>query len=263
MERTEDLFAQRLQLVVAYRMEKKPYPHPKTKGWWRVQTLGELEDALEVVPACNLSLDCAASGLVQVDPDSDKALAWGKAHGLTSKGAWVILSARGPKAIYREPDLELPPAWNDKDHLTTDIGNRLCLVPPSVHPSGLQLKWASGHSPADLTIDELATLPDELLQAWQNLKKPKPLSRGQFAPAPGWLGLVFDAVVSSIEGRGGRLHPSRDGGLIGRCPLHDDHSPSFSIHPAHGWKCFAGCGQGRLTLLAALLGVRVQAGGTQ
>lgn len=33
--------------------------------------------------------------------------------------------------------------------------------------------------------------------------------------------------------------------LIGLCPLHDDHNPSFAIYPdTNSWFCFAGCGGG-------------------
>ena len=48
---------------------------------------------------------------------------------------------------------------------------------------------------------------------------------------------------------GSRLHSIGDGGLSGNCPLHDDRNPSFSIHPVRGWKCFTGCGEGKLTEL--------------
>lgn len=33
--------------------------------------------------------------------------------------------------------------------------------------------------------------------------------------------------------------------LLGLCPFHDDHEPSFAIYPAtNSWYCFAGCGGG-------------------
>ena len=33
--------------------------------------------------------------------------------------------------------------------------------------------------------------------------------------------------------------------LIGKCPFHEDHHPSFAIYPAtNSWTCFAGCGSG-------------------
>ena len=39
--------------------------------------------------------------------------------------------------------------------------------------------------------------------------------------------------------------PSGDGHLVGLCPFHEDHSPSFGFSTKDGtWKCFAGCGSG-------------------
>ena len=72
--------------------------------------------------------------------------------------------------------------------------------------------------------------------------------------APSWLVLVYDAVVDYLVTRGARWHRSA-GGLLIQCPFHQDEEPSLSIHPERGWKCFAGCGQGRLTLLAHRLGI--------
>jgi len=41
-----------------------------------------------------------------------------------------------------------------------------------------------------------------------------------------------------------------------RCPLHDDHSPSFKVvgASATGWTCFAGCGRGGVADLIIRLG---------
>ena len=73
---------------------------------------------------------------------------------------------------------------------------------------------------------------------------------------PKWLILVFDALIDFLERNGFR--PVINGASASAlCPLHDDHQPSLSLHAERGWKCFAGCGQGRLTRLANLLGVRV------
>ena len=251
------LITQDLRLVVGRPQTKIPWPQPGRGGWWPVRTEREMAEALEFAPWCNMLIDCTASNLVQVDPDSAQALAWAKERGLVSESTWLIRSARGIKALYRSPACELPTAWNDKSHLTTDIGNRLCLAPPSIHPSGLRLTWLRGHSPFDVPLDKLATLPYGLLQAWHGLKTPKPIATQRDAPPPGWLGLVFDALVDKIEATGRLLHPSSNGGLTGRCPLHDDHNPSFSIHPKWGWKCFSGCGEGKLTALAARLGISI------
>jgi len=33
--------------------------------------------------------------------------------------------------------------------------------------------------------------------------------------------------------------------LMGRCPFHDDHTPSFGVTPSKNlWNCLAGCGGG-------------------
>jgi len=44
------------------------------------------------------------------------------------------------------------------------------------------------------------------------------------------------------------LGPSNPHGWAqSRCPFHDDHEASLSVHLVHGgWHCFAGCGQGDL-----------------
>ncbi|MDA1280869.1 MAG: bifunctional DNA primase/polymerase [Chloroflexi bacterium] len=74
--------------------------------------------------------------------------------------------------------------------------------------------------------------------------------------APNWLRLVFDALVDRLEALGKQPRFSGEQ-VLALCPLHDDRQPSLSLHPTRGWKCFAGCGQGRLTRLANLLDVRV------
>jgi DNA primase (bacterial type) len=68
------------------------------------------------------------------------------------------------------------------------------------------------------------------------------------------MAIDFEAVRASLP-------PIRElAGLghkrVGPCPLHDDHSPSFSVYESGGverWKCFAGCGQGDVIDLAARL----------
>ena len=73
---------------------------------------------------------------------------------------------------------------------------------------------------------------------------------------PSWISLVFDAIVDYLE-QGG-FKPRQCGEQVqALCPLHEDRKPSLAIHPVRGWYCHAGCGSGRLTRLANLLGVRV------
>ena len=76
-------------------------------------------------------------------------------------------------------------------------------------------------------------------------------------PAPAWLSLVYEAILNHLEGLGRPLRTTRDGSLVAWCPFHQGRSASLSVHPTRGWKCWAGCGHGRPTLLAARLGLRV------
>ena len=87
---------------------------------------------------------------------------------------------------------------------------------------------------------------------------PQPLVRPLNGVGPSWLGLVYRRVVEHLSERGYLAHSSADGSVKARCPMHDDHRPSLSIHPVRGWKCFAGCGEGRLTALAFKLKIRVR-----
>jgi len=75
--------------------------------------------------------------------------------------------------------------------------------------------------------------------------------------APSWLRGVYDAVIDflTINGYNPRIFAS--GGALSLCPLHQDRVPSLSLHPVKGWMCHAGCGKGRLTRLAELLGIKV------
>jgi hypothetical protein len=74
---------------------------------------------------------------------------------------------------------------------------------------------------------------------------------------PSWLSLVFDALIDHLDTTGKRPRARPGDSVQALCPLHDDRVPSLSLHPVRGWKCFAGCGEGRLTRLANLLGVRL------
>jgi hypothetical protein len=62
-------------------------------------------------------------------------------------------------------------------------------------------------------------------------------SRSHHRDVPTWLGLVFAAVVDYLSAMGLTPHPSADGGVMARCPLHNDRNPSLSVHPTRGWKC--------------------------
>lgn len=245
-----------LSLVLLRPSSKHPLPHPETGSWWQVSDPGALATALVRHPHANIALLC--DGIVQVDIDSSDAMTWARARGLTSREVWVLRTARGWRVFYRAPD-PCPPTHTDPVHQTPDLlaSGRLALVPPSRHPNGYAYTWAGGHSPFDLVPSDLAHLPDPILTAWRKLKAAPPTQR-RHASSPRWLVLVFETICNHLTAAGHQLRQTRDGGVITTCPLHDDHRPSLSIHPDLGWKCWAGCGEGRLTLLAAHLGIRVR-----
>lgn len=62
-------------------------------------------------------------------------------------------------------------------------------------------------------------------------------------------GLDCRAILSDIK----QAKPSGNGHMVGLCPFHDDHSPSFGFDPKTGaWECFSGCGKGSVFDFVAL-----------
>lgn len=102
---------------------------------------------------------------------------------------------------------------------------------------------------------------EELERAFPPQSTPAaPVRRGDVPPseAPSWLPLVYEAILDELAARGSGIQNLNNGGVMVRCPLHNDRDPSLSIHPTRGWKCFAGCGEGKLTMLAYKLGVAIK-----
>ncbi|MBI4201204.1 MAG: hypothetical protein HY531_02815 [Chloroflexi bacterium] len=151
-----------------------------------------------------------------------------KGYGITALRCWPTLhegKSRGYKVLHIAPPITWPPLHTSEeviDHLLAFL----------VRTTGLKLHTAGlRHEPISHT--------------WKGV-------------APDWLGLVYDPVVAELERRDCRPRPS-GGGMVARCPLHNDHDPSFSVHPLRGFKCHsARCGaQGRLTRPAYLLEISV------
>ena len=249
---------QQLRLVPLLPRSKTPFrsdrPDPQTG--WRMRIL-DTEQVWAAFrgryPRCNLAL---ISPGCQVDVDGQEALDWAKSTGLATEGAWVLRTGRGWRLLFAPPS-PCPPTHTSPTHQTPDLlaPGRLAVVPPSIHPSGRAYAWLPRHSPLEIPATELASLPAAILGAWRQLKRPSTSSHRR-ARVPGWLDLVFQAVCDYLEHMGHHLRPVGNGGLTTTCPFHEDRNPSFSLHPERGWICFAGCGQGRLTQLAARLGIR-------
>ena len=205
-------------------------------------------------PSCNLAIHYPG---VQVDCDSSEGLAWAERHGVNVQGqVWVVSTARGIRIFYAPPEVLLV-SFTSQEHVLPDLlaPGRLAVVPPSIHPTGVDYLWIEGHSPLERPLNSLEAPGEPLLQAWPRSSGPSRRS-ARLPDPPGWLGLVFQATCNELESRGHRLRQSARG-VTTTCPFHDDRKPSLSLHPYYGWKCFAGCGEGRLTQLAARLGIRV------
>ena len=164
-----------------------------------------------------------------------------------------VVSGGGGRHIYSHA-----PKDDDLQRRSNALGSGIDLpnyvvAPPSVHPDTRRsYMWAELWHPDDVAIAET---PSWLLTLMTSEPQP-PRSRSMGQP-PGWLGLVYSAILTRIEAGGGQLRAQGNGGMMGRCPFHDNRNPSLSIHPEKGWKCFSGCGEGRLTSLAVKLGVPI------
>lgn len=205
-------------------------------------------------PRCNVALIWPGC---QVDLDSEDADRWARERGVPGGTYWAIRTGRGVRYLYAALP-ECPSTFIDASHAFADLlaPGSLALVPPSIHPNGTRYEWIPGHRPADIPFDDLDTPPTAIVDAWHTLKASVPKrSITRTDAAPGWLGLVFDAICDHLAGSGRRIHERGDGAFTTTCPFHDDRHPSLSVHPERGWKCFAGCGEGRLTSLAVRLGI--------
>jgi hypothetical protein len=244
-----------LTVVLILPRSKRPLPHPVTDSWWPVSDPSELDRVLRQHPQVNIALLC--EDVVQVDMDSPESIDWAVARGLRREGAWVVQTSRGYRLFYREP-ADCPTTHTDPTHRMPDFlgPRRLALVPPSVHPDGHAYRWASGNSPLHIPPESLAPVPSGILEEWRRIARITGSVRPR-ADAPSWVGLVFDAICGHLEDLGHILRPVKGGGVVTTCPMHDDREPSLSMHPERGWRCWAGCGEGKLTQLAARLGIRV------
>ncbi|WP_165802801.1 bifunctional DNA primase/polymerase [Dehalogenimonas alkenigignens] len=247
-----------LVLVAIKPGSKRPIPDPVSGSWWRIDNHAELTRLLDQYPDMNVALLC--DGIVQIDADSDPAIEWCRLRGIDQQGNWAIRTARGIRFLFKAP-AGCPSSFVDPDHQLPDmlaLGS-LAMLPPSIHPSGIRYAWVEGHSPTSINLNDLAVLPTELLNHWQQLKpEPVAISAGNFTTsAPDWLSLIFEAICRHLENTGHLIRLNRQGGFITTCPFHDDRNPSLSVHPVKGWKCWAGCGEGRLTNLAARLEIRI------
>lgn len=215
----------------------------EVRSWWR-----RWPDAgvARVIPAGQVVLD--------VDPRNDglESLAELPAEVRAAvERSVVVWSGRndgGRHAWFRVPDdLQLQKGEIAAGLDLLPAGN-LEILPPSIHAdTHLPYRWADG---ADLdALEYLPALP--LRTPTRTTHHAGPGRPGGGPPMTAEHQAEFRGLWASV---GLEL---RTGEALYRCPLHDDATPSLSIHAERGvWACHAGCGGGGLRDLRDRLGPR-------
>lgn len=156
------------------------------------------------------------------------------------KWAYRVSTSRGVHVYIRLPHREKNRKLGDIDIK----GDGYVLGPGSVHPSGAI--YTPMRDVLNIPIVEALSdvLPSSLLLTEQNPASPSP----QPAWAPTTQGVVGQGLVKKIrsafkiEDYFPQAHKSGGRWMMAKCPLHDDHNPSFWIDTQRQiCGCFAGC----------------------
>ncbi len=262
------------------RAGKSPLRTPYAgSGRWEIDTDEELSDALDRIPEMNL----AVLGLVVVDTDDDAAVKLAGELGVSSKDdAWILRSRKGWHVLYHPTkDMEQDVADRDRKLRTRKypfltitqngepkadpiIGLDLimpytpAIIPPSIHKSGHVYQWAPGHSPDDISIQQLVEPPVLLLEHWKNKCRPAYIPHRRSRPQqPGNFEEVVRAWLDPRSKFGFLPHPKPNGWIdeiVCPWPLNHpngDANPSFSVNFKIGvYKCWSCNSTGSLVNLA-------------
>jgi hypothetical protein len=158
MNDLETLAAIGCKFVRLARGEKRPLG-----AAWQTKATGDLEAVKQWLAArSNVGLLLGpASGVVDVEFDSQEGLVQLAAFGITDLNTPTWRSARGEHRLFRwEPWLPQS-AVVKSDSIEIRIGNRAAqsVLPPSRHPTGSAYEWIV--SPADVAV---ASFPAQLLK---------------------------------------------------------------------------------------------------
>ncbi len=142
-------------------------------------------------------------------------------------------------------DEQLPPAVRACPERSRRIGCELktsgvCAVSPSVHPSGAAYRIA-----LSAPIAHLSAAQARSLFPFFSAAHPHPLIPLTPPPSPPPLGVDVIARIKAAHSTLDEmldadidLRPAGPNTLVGRCPFHDDHSPSLWLYPDTGlWGC--------------------------
>ena len=115
-----------------------------------------------------------------------------------------------------------------------------CMVAPSIHPSGARYRLVH---PAPLATLDGCTARSlfPFLSAAADSSTPPAFANSSHSPAHTDLVARIKAarpILDELHDAGVELHPTGRYTLVGRCPFHDDHTPSLWVYPDSGlWGC--------------------------
>lgn len=176
-----------------------------------------------------------STGLVVADWDDASAYRdWRATRGATVESL-IERTARGYHIFFFAPGLSSATngACEFKAH-------GACMVAPSIHPSGVRYRLLH---PAPLATLDGCTAHSlfPFLSAAADASTPPSFANSPCSPAhTGLIARIKAArpILDELHDAGVELRPAGHQTLVGRCPFHQDHTPSLWVYPDSGlWGC--------------------------
>lgn len=218
---------------LSWRRFEKEYPSYKLlRNWFASGTM-------------NLAVVCGTGGLLVLDFDNlDQFEAW-KSKAGELLDTYTEFTGRGVHLFYK---VDLPVTRRFIECEALGLGH-LCLAAPSIHPNGAIYKSPDVLTPIrkvetaklfSLLSDPLPVVkPGVDRESLQKANNPVVTGRDLLSRIKAAFPLL--SYAESLT----ELKPSGGHGqwFIGKCPLHDDHDPSFWLDARRQiWRCFSpGC----------------------
>lgn len=187
-------------------------------------------------PDTNLGAITGYWGYIALDFDDEYSYSvWAEGAGFEHyESTWTVQTGRGFHVWFKvigEPGksrmFEKETIPGHKVEVLLRAKGGYCIVPPSIHHTGVEYRtWVNCH-PEIITVQEIE---DGILTGWslkseKNVGTTKPLG---LAPGVPTIGLSITDLVKPIG------QPNARGAYKAFCPLHDDTNPSAWVNPAEG-----------------------------
>lgn len=197
----------------------------------------------------NLAVVCGTGGLLVLDfDDLAKYQAWKEKAGRLA-GSYTESTGRGMHVFY-----QVDQAKTERFTECEALGlGHLCLAAPSIHPSGATYQAVGDPCTPIIQVEtsELFSLLSKHETMGDLAKQGEKLSKvNRSIPSAGNNGAGKQDLLTKIKtgfslveyvSQFTELKPSGKNGrfLLGRCPLHEDQSPSLWVDRERGiWRCF-------------------------